>query len=221
MAHLELIAATLELTLLELQSTKALAAALDVAEPPSWPPPLNDESSQRWFLEKLRSNPGIAGWTMWYFVLCSGGRGELVGNGGFKGAPEQGLVELGYSILPQHQRKGYATKAALALIAWAFSHAEVDRVCAETLPDLEPSLGVMRKCGMRYVGPGRGDEGMQTVHFEIGRQDWNMRRSREVEEAAARLAVAEQARVARGHTTLHSRTGLSLSVALTCSPSAP
>jgi len=112
---------------------------------------------------------------MWYFVLCSGGRRELVGNGGFKGAPEQGLVELGYSILPQHQRKGYATKATLALIAWAFSHREVDRVCAETLPDLEPSLGVMRKCGMRYVGPGRGDEGMQTVHYEIGRLDWKMR----------------------------------------------
>jgi hypothetical protein len=70
--RLELIASTLELTLLELQSAKALAAALDVTEPSSWPPPLNDESSQRWFLEKLQSDPGIIGWTMWYFMLGAG-----------------------------------------------------------------------------------------------------------------------------------------------------
>jgi RimJ/RimL family protein N-acetyltransferase len=100
--RLELITSTLELTLLELQSAKALAAALDVAEPKSWPPPLNDESSQRWFLEKLQGDPGMIGWTMWYFVLHSGGRRELVGNGGFKGAPQGGLVELGYSTVPEH-----------------------------------------------------------------------------------------------------------------------
>jgi len=117
-ARLDLVACTLELRLLELQSANALAAALQVTEPSSWPPPLNDQSSQRWFLEKLQSDPGIVGWTMWYFVLCSGGRRELVGNGGFKGAPQEGQVELGYSILPEHQRNGYATEATRGLIAW-------------------------------------------------------------------------------------------------------
>lgn len=170
--RLEVIAATLELTLLELESAKALAAALDVTEPRSWPPPLNDESSQRWFLNKLQSDPGIAGWTMWYFVLCSGGQRELVGNGGFKGPPQQGIVEVGYSILPEHQRNGYATEATVALVNWAFSHQEVDRVAAETLPRLKPSLSVMRKCGMRYMRPGKEEEGMQTVHYEISRDEW-------------------------------------------------
>jgi len=175
--RLELIASTLELTLLELQSGKALAAALEVTEPSSWPPPLNDASSQRWFLEKLQTDPGIVGWTMWYFVLRSGARRELVGNGGFKGAPQEGQVELGYSILPEHQRNGYATEATLALIGWAFSHPEVDRVAAETLPNLKPSLGVMRKCGMRYKRPGREEEGIQTVHYEISRGGWIVLRS--------------------------------------------
>jgi RimJ/RimL family protein N-acetyltransferase len=176
--RLELIASTLELTLLELQSAKALAAALDVTEPSSWPPPLNDESSQRWFLEKLQSDPGIIGWTMWYFMLGAGRRRELVGNGGFKGAPQHGTVEVGYSILPEHQRNGYATEATGGLIAWAFSHPEVDRVAAETLPDLEPSLSVMRKCGMRYVRPGSEEQGLQTVHYEISRGEWEMLRLR-------------------------------------------
>jgi ribosomal-protein-alanine N-acetyltransferase len=176
-ARLDLVACTLELSLLELQSTKALAAALQVGVPSTWPPPLNDESSQRWFLDKLQSEPGIVGWTMWYFVLRSGGPRELVGNGGFKGRPQRGLVEIGYSILPEHQRKGYATEATLALITWAFSHPEVDRVAAETLPELEPSLAVMRKCGMKCVRSGRQEEGMQTVHYEIGRDEWIMLRS--------------------------------------------
>ena len=177
--RLEVIAATLELTLLELESAKALAAALDVTEPRSWPPPLNDESSQRWFLDKLQSDPGIAGWTMWYFVLCSGGRRELVGNGGFKGPPQQGIVEVGYSIRPEHQRNGYATEATVALIDWAFSHEDVDRVAAETLPHLEPSLGVMRKCGMRCVGSGKEEEGLHTVRYEVRRKQWKALHSRE------------------------------------------
>jgi hypothetical protein len=35
-------------------------------------------------------------------------------SGGFKGIPEaQGIVEIGYSILSQQQRQGYATEAVL------------------------------------------------------------------------------------------------------------
>jgi ribosomal-protein-alanine N-acetyltransferase len=174
-ARLELVACTVELARAEAAGVQALAAILQTARPSSWPPPLNDDNSQRWVREQLERDPTIAGWTMWYFVLTGEGGRQLIGNGGFKGRPKDGLVELGYSILPGFQRNGYATEATRALITWAFSHPAVERVAAETLPELEPSLGVMRKCGMKYVGKGAPEEGVETVHYEVTRQEWASR----------------------------------------------
>ena len=98
--RLELIAATAELISLEIHDLGRLATALDTTVPDIWPPPLNDEGSERW-------------------------------------------------ALPAFQACGYATEASRRLIAWAFSHAEVDGVIAETMPDLRPSIRVMEKCGMQ------------------------------------------------------------------------
>lgn len=166
--RLELVACTLDLVRAEAVGARALTASMGVAEPKHWPPPLNDENSQQWVREQLEADPAIAGWLLWYFVLPETPR-QLIGNGGFKGRPKNGLVEVGYSVLPDFQGNGYATEATRALIGWAFSHPEVDRVAAETLPSLEPSLGVMRKCGMKYVGKGAPEEGVETVHYEICR----------------------------------------------------
>lgn len=67
---------------------------------------------------------------------------------------EEGLVEIGYSILPQHQRQGFATEAAAGLVRNAFTHSEVHGVVAETLPELVASIGVLEKCGFGFVGDG-------------------------------------------------------------------
>ncbi|MER3514457.1 MAG: hypothetical protein C4310_08775 [Chloroflexota bacterium] len=56
----------------------------------------------------------------------------LVGSGGFKGPPHAGAVEIGYSVLPQYQGKGYATEMVAGLVRRALKHAEVDRIVAET-----------------------------------------------------------------------------------------
>jgi RimJ/RimL family protein N-acetyltransferase len=54
-------------------------------------------------------------------------------------------VELGYSVLEEFQRRGYATEAAGALTAWAFAHTEVCRVIAEALPQRAASIRVLEK----------------------------------------------------------------------------
>ena len=168
--RLELVPCTRELVLAEEAGVSALAAALGVVKPKHWPPPLNDKNSQEWVRKQLETDPAIAGWVLWYFVLLGTPR-QLIGNGGFKGRPKNGLVEAGYSVLPDFQGNGYATEATRALIRWALSHPEVDRVAAETLPSLGPSLNVMKKCGMKYVGKGAPEEGAETVHYEICRAD--------------------------------------------------
>jgi RimJ/RimL family protein N-acetyltransferase len=60
------------------------------------------------------------------------------------------VAEMGlfWAIDPEHQRRGYATEAAQALIDFAFRQLRVKRLIATTDYDNAASMGVMRKLGM-------------------------------------------------------------------------
>jgi [ribosomal protein S5]-alanine N-acetyltransferase len=161
--RLELVAATVELAEAELSNPTALAGLLDAPSPAAWPPPLNDENSQRHFLSLLRQ-PGAAGWSLW-FCICRQPR-ALVGSAGFKGPPREGSVEIGYSMLEAEQRNGYCTEAVQALVDWAFAHRAVDTIVAHTLPASRPSMRVLQKCGFIPVGIGPMEDGARTIRYE-------------------------------------------------------
>jgi len=150
--RLELIAETAELAMAESAGLRQLAAALD-ADVPEWPPEGIAEALAL-FAAQLQRDPALAGWLNWYWILIdpASGRRTLIGSGGFTSPPVDGTVAIGYSLLPAYQRKGYATEAVRALIAWAFSHPEVGRIVAETLPDNEPSIRVLLRAGFRPGG---------------------------------------------------------------------
>ncbi len=59
--------------------------------------------------------------------------------------PEFGLF---WAIAPEHQRKGYASEAAQALIDYMFSELNLRRIIATTEFENEGSQAVMRKLGM-------------------------------------------------------------------------
>jgi ribosomal-protein-alanine N-acetyltransferase len=65
--------------------------------------------------------------------------------------PSLSTTEFGlfYAISPTHQRNGYATEAAKALIDYAFRQLRLKRVVAKTNYDNYASMGVMHKLGMR------------------------------------------------------------------------
>ncbi|MBD2018747.1 GNAT family N-acetyltransferase [Leptolyngbya sp. FACHB-36] len=76
----------------------------------------------------------------------------LVGLGGFKSAPDPSrTVEIGYSVAPSYQGRGFATSAARQLIEIAFASDGVDCVCAHTLAEPSASTRVLEKCGMTQV----------------------------------------------------------------------
>lgn len=163
--RLRLIPATLELADADLHNRMEFSHQLGARVLDSWPPPLNDESSMKYTVDSLRKNPEAAGWAAWYWVAKKH-KPVVVGQGGFKGVPSGGSVELGYSLLPEFQKKGYASEAVAALLAWAFAHEEVGRVVAETLPELTPSIRVLEKAGFANIGRG-SEEG--TIRFELRR----------------------------------------------------
>jgi RimJ/RimL family protein N-acetyltransferase len=166
--RLELVRATLELLEAELPHRARFAAMLRVPVPADWPPGLNDAQSQQFMIARMRRE-GESDFNGWYIVLRE--PRAVIGNCGFKSLPQNGRVELGYSVVERFQRNGYCTEAIRALIAQAFTYAEVHSVVAQTLPHLTPSLRVMEKCGMTFAGEGEED-GMKTVRYEIRREQF-------------------------------------------------
>lgn len=175
--RLLLVPANLELALAEGGDRKKFSELLDADIPADWPPPLNDEQSHQWVIRFFKANPRAVGWALWYFLLDRpGGRRVAIGNGGLKGLPSpDGTAEVGYSIIPEFQRQGYAPEATEALIAWTFGHPQVTRVIAHTLPELQPSIRVMEKCSFTFTGPGQ-EAG--TIRYDLTRNDWQRHRAR-------------------------------------------
>jgi RimJ/RimL family protein N-acetyltransferase len=75
--------------------------------------------------------------------------GELVGHMDFHPWLGRGTHEIGWAIGRLHQRRGYATEAARALLAHAFERLRCHRVVATCQPENLASWRVMEKLGMR------------------------------------------------------------------------
>lgn len=138
------------------------AALLGVATPEQWPPDLYDDDAVAWSLRELEENPDRAPWNTYYFVLKA--PRILIGAGGFMHAPcAKGSVELGYSVLTTHQRRGYAAEATAGMVKRAFAEPGVLRVIAHTYPELIASIGVLEKNGFRFEGPGEQERTVRYV----------------------------------------------------------
>lgn len=120
------------------------AARIGSPVPAGWP---EFPEAVEFTVDKLRSNPGEADWWMHLFF----DDGLLVGSGGFVGPPDDGVVEIGYEIAPDHRGRGCATAAARAMVDKALA-AGAHTIVAHTMPDENPSTGVLRKLGFRHTG---------------------------------------------------------------------
>lgn len=169
-SRLTLIPAAVAQLQAELSSRSELETLLGARVPASWPPLYFDEDALRYSLRAIENNPGTERWWFHYFILRGAEGDTLIGAGGYKGPPAHGFVEIGYSILPEYQRYGFASEATGGLVAHAFSHAGVESVRGETLPELVASIGVLRKCGFAFVGDG-SEPGV--IRFELTRAAWS------------------------------------------------
>lgn len=153
--RLELVAATLDHVCAELESADRLASLLGARVEPGWPPGEYDRDAQLFFRDRLKEGGASAtGWYCWY-VLRHGTPAQapvLVGACGYFGPPrEEGIVEIGFSVLPAWQNRGYATDSARLLVRNAFADRRVREIIAHTTPMNVASCKVLEKCGFKYV----------------------------------------------------------------------
>lgn len=64
---------------------------------------------------------------------------------------DEHYLEIGYSLLPKHWGKGYATEAATFLRNLAFEHALAEEVISLIHPDNTPSQAVAQRNGMKLL----------------------------------------------------------------------
>jgi [ribosomal protein S5]-alanine N-acetyltransferase len=155
-ARMRLVPRTAELTRAEIADRAAFAALLRATVPANWPPDLLADALP-WFLQQLETAPDQVGWLDWYGLVRGIGDqpDALVASGGFLGSPQDGTVEVGYSVLPQFQRQGLATEMVAALVDWALAQAGVQQVVAEAHADNTPSVRLLGRLGFVAIGAGR------------------------------------------------------------------
>lgn len=124
--------------------------------------------------DAVAADPESTRWGTRFFLLEE--PPTLIGWGGFKGPPADGVVELGYSVAPAYRGRGAATAAVLAMLSEAFSVGEVSAVIAHTLAEPGPSIRVLEKTGFLY-------------HEELGDDEagtaWRFRRARRLTDPPA------------------------------------
>lgn len=104
------------------------------------------------FLTRLQTATSADPWTPG-FALMHPASQTVIGLCSFKGPPDaDGVVEIGYDIVPKHRSQGYATEAAQALVDYAFNIGGIVIVRAHTLPEPNASPKVLAKCGFNRAG---------------------------------------------------------------------
>ena len=154
--RLTLVAATADHLRAEIACAENLAILLGAHIPPGWPPGEYDADAQRVFLHSLAiGGDSCVGWYGWYAMCGDDGHGSptLIGTGGFLGPPDHdGHVELGYSVHPHWQNRGYATELVRELLSFAFGDKRVTNIVAHTTRDNIASHRVLEKLGFSEAG---------------------------------------------------------------------
>jgi [ribosomal protein S5]-alanine N-acetyltransferase len=125
------------------------AAVIGAALPPIWPaPPLVGILARHAALPAEERR-----WGVWLMVVEEPDGERAIGDIGFKGPPSAGgVVEIGYSVVADRRRRGYASEAAEALVGWALSQPGVIAVIARCEAGNRGSVGTLRRAGFSEIG---------------------------------------------------------------------
>ena len=162
--RLQLIPFTLDLKEAAMNDRARLVEMLGVYVPEHWPGPDLAEALP-FFVENMEKAPSEPAWD-WIAIhrLDLG----VIGGIGFMGGPDKdGVVEMGYDIVPEYRKQGYATEMARSLVEWAFQEAGIKVVTASCLDDNIGSIKVLENAGMRRLEP---DGNM--LKWEMRKDNW-------------------------------------------------
>lgn len=140
-----------------------------------WEP--RDQGEVRTFIENLRDTAPDTPGTWYQLAIVLRENGDLIGDSGFHfptSKPHE--VEVGITVSPPHQRRGYATEALLCVIEYLFVTLGKHRVYARVDPRNTVSMALLERVGMTKQGPIRyaecamgesADDVIYAIHGEV------------------------------------------------------
>ena len=120
---------------------------LDLSE---WPAGSEVDRAFPFYAARLREDPAAAAWQGRAIVVRESE--QIAGSANFKGAPQDGIVEVGYQLVPRFRGNGYAREALGALVERAFAEPATEEVVAVIHPDNTPSIAVAESVGLAPTG---------------------------------------------------------------------
>lgn len=116
--------------------------------------------------DQLAREPSAAPWITRAAVSVPDG--TVVGDAGFHGPPDaEGMVEVGYTVVPRFRRQGYARAMLTALLLRAAAEPGVTTVRARIGSDNQASLATLAGFGFTRVGEQGNERDGRTLVFEV------------------------------------------------------
>ena len=131
-----------------------------------------DEARVRSWIARNRERYRIFGFGLW--AVCLKETGQMIGDCGLTMQMIGGEIkpEIGYHIHADHQRKGYATEAAIAVRDWTFHNTPFNMVYSYMKYTNNPSARTAMAYGCKQVDEVADDVNEITKVFAISREKW-------------------------------------------------
>jgi len=130
----------------------AYRSRAEVARYQSWDAPYPWEEGERFVREIMTRHPDMAG--EWFqFAVALRATGQLIGDcAAMPNADDPSQCEIGFTIAPGYQGRGYATEAVRLLVDYLFTALGKHRVTACCDARNAASVALLERLGMRREG---------------------------------------------------------------------
>lgn len=151
---------------------EALYRVLDGSDIREHYPYTFDEARVRRWISRNVERYRIFGFGRW--AVCLKDTGEMIGDCGLTMQDIDGLIrpEIGYIILSEHRRKGYAAEAARAVRDFAFENTPFGVVYSYIKSTNTASVKTAQDYGCKLVEEYTDEENEITKVFAVTREEW-------------------------------------------------
>jgi ribosomal-protein-alanine N-acetyltransferase len=142
-----------------------LGARIGAAVPAEWVQEVRDLAAYR--AQQLRERPDDEPWLLRAIVLSRpADERRVIGYLNFHAGPdESGMVEIGYTLLPNARGQGHAIEAVRGAFEWATREFGIRHFRASVAPGNERSENLIRKLGFLQTGQQWDDrDGLELVY---------------------------------------------------------
>ena len=136
----------------DLATFVAYRSSEQVARFQSWDAPYPREQGERFIREIAKAHPDTPG--EWFqFAVALRSAGQLIGDcAAMPHADDPRQCDIGFTMSPEHQGRGYATEAVRLLLTYLFSERGKHRIAAYCDPRNAASVALLERLGMRREG---------------------------------------------------------------------